>query len=264
MTFDLMLDVGNSRIKGGLFEGKKLLELLVIDAHPLAEDKLLHFLEAKPIKNILLSSVNTPADEEIKKILEYKKMNYHLIDFLNLKLTLDVDEPGALGQDRIANAYGALVRFPLNDCIVVDIGTALTADFIAKEGHYLGGMIYLGGGLCAKALADYTDRLPLVSLKKPGSALAKTTQTHLQAGIYFGQLGAIERMVDELKLCALSPSSVKVIMTGGATQTEETEFNSDKVAFIEDLKELADFIDPHLTLIGMREILEEILLKQKE
>jgi type III pantothenate kinase len=264
MTLDLVLDIGNSRVKGGIFDGKTLLESFAINAHPLNKDELVRFFEGKPIKNVLVSSVNTKAEEGVKNYLELQKIEYRFLDYSTLKLILDVDEPEALGHDRIANAYGALARFPLNDCIVVDIGTAITIDFIVKEGRYLGGMIYLGAELCAKALAGYTDKLPLVSLKKPGSALAKTTETHLQAGIYYGQLGAIERMIAELKLAANSPSSVKVIVTGGAAQIDDTNICFDKVALVEDLQELADFIDPYLTLVGLREILDETLSKKKE
>ena len=250
---DLVLDIGNSRIKGGLFEGKTLIDAFSFPAHPTPHDQLMHFLEGKAITNVLVSSVNSKAESGVKNYLEQKKIGYRFLDFKTLKMKFDVDEPEQLGHDRIANAYGALSRFSINDCIIVDIGTAITLDFVVKEGRYLGGMIYLGAGLCAKALAEYTDKLPLVSPQKPESALAKTTVTHLQSGIYYGQLGAIERMIAELRLSAVSPSSVKIIATGGATANE-----SANAPFIEDLRELVDFIDPHLTLVGLHEILTEL------
>jgi type III pantothenate kinase len=246
---DLVLDIGNSRIKGGLFDGKQLVDVFAIAAHPSPKEELLRHLENKSVQNALVSSVNAKAEEAIKTTLEQKKIPFRFLDYSKLKLILDVDEPEALGHDRIANSYGALARFPINDCIVVDMGTAITVDFVVKEGRYLGGMIYPGPALCAKALAEFTDKLPLVSVKKPESALAKTTETHLQSGIYYGQLGAIERMIAELSLCALSPSSVKVIATGGAIDE----------AFADDLKDLVDLIDPHLTLQGLREMLEELI-----
>ena len=257
MTFDLVVDIGNSRVKGGIFENKKLHQSITFNSHFINQDNLDHFFKENPMRNILISSVNSKAEEVIKNYLNKQKINYRLLDDSSLKLILDVDEPKALGQDRIANAYGALMHFPLNDCIVVDIGTAITIDFIVKEGRYLGGMIYPGAELCAKALAEYTDKLPLISLKKPESSLAKTTETHLQAGIYYGQLGAIERMIAELKLSTLSPSSVKIIATGGVTLGDDSNLT-------DDLKDFVDFIDPHLTLIGLREILEEKLSKIKE
>jgi type III pantothenate kinase len=258
MSLDLVLDIGNSLIKAGLFDAKTLVDVFILDSHTVGAEELKRQLNNRTIKRALISSVNTKAQEAIAASLKQQKIDYTFLDYTQLKLILDVDEPQQLGHDRIANCYGALLHFPLNNCIVIDIGTAITADFIAKEGRYLGGMIYIGAALCAKALADYTDKLPLVSLKKPSTPLARTTQTHLQGGIYYGQLGAIERMIDELRLSCDSPSSVKIIATGGATRIDNTSPSSDKVEWIDDLKELVDFIDPHLTLIGLREILTEL------
>jgi type III pantothenate kinase len=252
---DLVLDIGNSQIKGALFQDKALLHFFTEPVHPFPQQKIAQFLEGKSVDRTLIASVNGKIEEVLKADLQQRKIKYHILNYKELKLVLDVDEPEQLGHDRIANAYGALVHFPINDCIIVDIGTAITVDFVAKEGHYLGGMIYPGANLCAKALADYTDKLPLVSLEKPESALAKTTKTHLQSGIYYGQLGAVERMIAEISLSALSPSSVKILATGGATRFPD---------FAEDLKELVDVIDPQLTFLGLREILEETYLKKKE
>jgi type III pantothenate kinase len=246
---DLVIDIGNSRVKAALFQ-----ERMLYSAFTTAKEEALHsfhsHLAQHPIQHTLISSVNPQVESLIKHLLDEKKIPYHTLDRHTLKLELEVDEPDALGQDRIANAYGALRYFPLSDCIVVDIGTATTFDYVAKEGKYLGGMIYPGPSLAAKALNAYTSLLPLVSFEKPDSVLAKTTTAHLQAGIYYGQLGAIERAVDELRLTSPSPSSVKVIATGGASQDP---------AWTEDLKELVDVIVPHLTLIGLREILYERL-----
>lgn len=254
MVFDLVLDIGNSLIKGGIFDGKTLNSAFSLTSHSPSQAELLRQIGGKPIQNALVSSVNSKAEEAVKAALEQQKINYLFLNYTKLKLQLDVDEPEQLGHDRIANSYGALVRFPTNDCIVVDIGTAITVDFVAKEGRYAGGMIYPGFDLCSNALVEYTDKLPLVSFKKPASPLAKTTETHLQGGMYYGQLGAIERMIDELRLTAASPSSVKVIATGGATKTGGTGV----AEFIDDLKELVDLIDPHLTLVGLHEILQEL------
>lgn len=264
MTLDLVIDIGNTRIKGGIFEEKKLVDSFAFSSEKVETELLMQHLQGKPIKNVLISSVNAKAEDPIKYYLQQQKIDFILLDYSKIKLVLDVDEPEALGHDRIANAYGALARFPINDCIVVDIGTAITVDYVAKEGRYTGGMIYVGAMLCARALSQYTDKLPLIQPKKPDSPLAKTTETHLQSGIYYGQLGAIERMIDELRQTSLAPSSIKVIATGGATQINDKDVSFEKVSLIEDLKELVDYIDPHLTLLGLREILYETLSKKKE
>ncbi|MBS0620044.1 MAG: type III pantothenate kinase [Verrucomicrobia bacterium] len=240
MGRDLVIDIGNTRIKGGVFEEKKLIQVF----------NGLEFPKDPPIQRALISSVNRAKEGEVKKFLEDLKIPFHTVDPGKLRLVLDVDEPEALGHDRIANAYGALTRFPIYDCIVVDIGTAITVDFVAKEGRYLGGMIYPGSELCAKALSEYTDQLPLVTVKKTDAPLEKTTVSQIQAGIYWGELGAIEGLIDALRMTAISPSSVKVIATGGGA------------ALFEELSELVDLIDPHLTLTGLSEILDELTKKE--
>lgn len=262
MPLNLVLDIGNSLIKGGLFDQGKLVETFFLASHPMPKEELLRHLSGKTIEKALISSVNSKAEEALIAYLDEQKINTLFLEHSKLKLILEVDEPEALGHDRIAGAYGALVLFPLNDCIVVDIGTAITADLIAKEGRYLGGMIYPGANLCAKALADYTDKLPLVAFKKPPSPLAKTTETHLQGGIYYGQLGAIERLIDELRATSLAPSSIKVIATGGAARIDPKNPDVEKEKFIDDLKELVDAIHPHLTLVGLHEILTELKAKE--
>lgn len=240
---DLVLDIGNFRIKGAFFEGDILKKRFSL---PLTGESLKEQLQ--PVERCLISSVNDLALNEVKKVLEATSIPYQLIDFSKLKVALEVDEPDAVGHDRIANVYGALHRFPQNDCIVIDIGTAVTFDLIGKEGRYLGGAIYPGMEIGSKGLNLYTDKLPKVEAKRPPSVLGKTTETHIQSGLYWGLLGAIERIIAELRQTADYPGSVKVIATGGATRREE---------FIADLSDLVDLIDPELTLIGLHEILKE-------
>jgi type III pantothenate kinase len=252
MTTDLVLDIGNSNVKVGIFEENRLQEYFSVPNDSIQSPALRDKLKGRKFRGALLSSVNAQTDPLIKALLEEEKIPYHLLNYKGLNVVLEVDEPEELGPDRIANIYGALFHCPQNDCIVVDIGTAVTFDYITKEGHYTGGAIYPGNDLCAKALSNFTDKLPYVSIERPPSALAKTTKTHIQSGIYYGLLGAIERMIAELQMTAQSASSVQVIATGGAT------LDSGSAAFVKDLKELVDIIDPHLTLVGLHEILKEI------
>ncbi|MGE0669437.1 MAG: type III pantothenate kinase [Parachlamydiales bacterium] len=257
MAQDLVIDIGNSRIKLGFFVEDRLDFTCAAAIKSFSQENFGAVLKGRTIGRVLISSVNHSAEQLVLQALTAHQLPYSVLDFSTVKMALDVDEPEAVGHDRIANAYGALKIFPTFDCIIIDIGTAVTADFVAKEGRYTGGMIYPGPALSAKVLADYTDKLPLVSILKPDSPLGKTTETHIQSGIYYGLLGAIERLIAELRMTAPSPSSVKVLATGGATAIEDTGMCEGKVAFVEDLKELVDFINPHLTLVGLHEIQKE-------
>lgn len=246
----LVIDIGNTRIKGAYFEGNELKETFAIEHG----GSLQSFLQNKKPLNTLISSVHDGAAKQVTDELTQRGLSFKFLKPAELTLKLEVDEPHAVGADRIANCYGALAHFPLNDSIVVDIGTATTFDYVTKDGKYMGGAILPGADLCAKALHEYTDKLPLVPVQKPSSPLGKTTASHIQSGIYYGLLGAVERMMFELSQLASSPSSVKLIATGGATKNPD---------LADGLKELVDFIDPHLTLIGLHEILNEQISKEK-
>ncbi len=255
MGLDLVIDIGNTWIKCALFDGDRPLASLTTRSSPFSETELLQFLKDKPVTRVLLASVNPQAEKILKTTLAAQNIAYLMLDYSSLSLVLQVDEPHLVGHDRIANVYGALKLFPVNDCIVVDIGTAITVDLATKDGCYLGGMIYSGARLCAKALAGYTAALPLIEPKRPEQGpIGKTTQTHIESGIYYGQLGAIERMISELKLAAPNPSAIKIIATGGDTKDP---------SLAADLKELVDLVDPYLTLVGLHEILKELDSKKR-
>ncbi|MCI0381811.1 MAG: type III pantothenate kinase [Chlamydiae bacterium] len=255
----LVLDIGNFRVKGAFFKEENVKNFFSIPKNEDLMAQLTSSLEAGHFDKCLISSVNEPVFKQIRVLFQKKGWPFILLKSSDIKIELKVDEPEALGSDRIANVYGALHHFPQNDCIVVDIGTAVTFDCISKAGQYVGGAIYPGPEIGAKALANYTDKLPHVTPDKPLSALGKTTETHIQSGLYWGLLGAIERIVAELRMTANSPSSVKILATGGSTRIDVTDVCQSKVEFVNDLKDLVDFVDPYLTLVGLHEILKEIM-----
>jgi type III pantothenate kinase len=265
MPLDLVIDIGNVRIKGGLFEDDRLAYNFAFAAFPYSKDKFTSHIASRPIQMAFISSVNSQLEMHIKTALAEANIPYSFLNYAELQLKLEVEKPEALGHDRIANAYGALARFPLNDCIIVDIGSAITCDLVTKDGRYLGGMIYPGPEMCAKALTGHTDSFPHVIPIKPSSPLGATTEMYIQSGIYYGQLGAIERLIAELSSVTASASSVKIIATGGATHIEDAlaEDSAKKMTFVQDLKELVDIIDPNLTLVGLHEILKEQLSKKR-
>ena len=244
---DLVLDIDNHRIKGALFEEDQLVSLFRVAPE---KEALKPELEGKQISDLLISSVNAEGSALAKEVLDDLSLPYKLLDFTSVKIKLNVDEPEQVGHDRIANVYGALHRFPQNDCIVVDLGTAVTFDYASCDGSYQGGAIYPCLALGAKALGMYTDLLPEIAPAISKEAVAKTTETHIQSGLYWGLLGAIERISFEMRNFSQNPSNVKVIATGGLIQSLGEPF-------IEQLKDLTDLIDPAITLIGIHEILKE-------
>lgn len=249
---DLVLDIGKFRVKGAFFEADRIDRFFVL---PLDMALLSTTLASRGMEKAIVSSTNPSYDAQVKTLLTSLGVAYHPIDFSTVKIALSVEEPQLLGHDRIANVYGALFRFPQNDCIVVDLGKAVTFDYVGSTGSYLGGAIYPGVDLGMEALAQYTEKVAKVAIEYPEEAVGKTTKGQVQSGLYWGLLGAIERIVSEMRQNSPSPSDVKIIATGGAILSLSPE------KFTKDLSDLVDLIDPALTLIGIHEIMKE---QQKE
>jgi len=115
-----------------------------------------------------------------------------------LPLTLDVDEPLAVGADRIVNILGALDRYP-GDSIVVDFGTATTFDCITADRRFIGGSIMPGLRTSADQLVRKAAKLTATELRPPARAIGRTTEEHIQGGVLFGAADSVDGMVRRLR-----------------------------------------------------------------
>jgi type III pantothenate kinase len=150
---------------------------------------------------------------------------------------MKTEYPRESGADLVAAAIGARERFGAPS-IVVSYGTATVFVAISADGAYAGVAIAPGITISIDALVSRTAKLPQVALEMPGTAIGRTTETALQAGIVFGFIGQTEAIVARMR--ADMGVAARVIATGGLA----TSF-APNVACI-------DEIDPHLSLIGLR------------
>lgn len=127
-------------------------------------------------------------------------------------LPLLIDRPEELGADRIADCVGALALFP-PPLIVVDSGTAVTFDVVDRRGRYRGGCILPGIGISIQALAERAARLRPVAFAVPRRPLGKNTADAIRAGVFHGQVGALEHLI-ALYRRRLGPDA-RVVATGG-------------------------------------------------
>src|SRR5690606_3089966 len=111
-----------------------------------------------------------------------------------LPITLEVDEPMAVGADRITNRLAASRLFQ-REAIDVDIGTATTFDCITSDGVFLGGAIAPGLATAAETLTRRTSKLPATELTVPARAIGTRTEECIRAGVMFGAADAIDGMV---------------------------------------------------------------------
>jgi type III pantothenate kinase len=152
-----------------------------------------------------------------------------------------INNAGDLGADRIANTVAAH-RLYKGNVIVVDFGTATTFCVVTEKGEYRGGAIMPGIAMSAYSLAEKTARLPLVELKAPDTILGKSTEDNILTGIILGHAGAVERIINEIKMD--TGKDITVLATGGLVESVKSYIKA------------IDYVDPLLTLEGLRFIYE--------
>jgi type III pantothenate kinase len=118
-------------------------------------------------------------------------------------------QPEAAGVDRRVQVLAAST-LAAGPAIVVSAGTALTVDLSTADGALAGGAIGIGLGLAAKALTVGAERLPLVDLAGAVPLPAPDTETAIRAGIVLGAAGAVERLVEGMRVDPSTP----VFLTG--------------------------------------------------
>lgn len=157
----------------------------------------------------------------------------------DLGVVLDVDEPLAVGPDRIANVIAALERHP-GGCVVVDFGTATTFDCVTADGRFIGGAIMPGLRTSADQLVRRAAKLTATELVAPERAIGRRTDEHIRAGVLFGTADAIDGMVRRIRAEWPDSGTPRVIATGGLA------------SLIAPLTTSIDAVDADLTLHGLR------------
>lgn len=237
----LVIDIGNSFTKISIFEDWAI--IFFDRQHHLTANYLANLRSRYvQIENAILSSVAKYQNEMGNYLSEwlggkYKELNVStLLPFANHYETKET-----LGKDRIAAVAGALHFFPSQNCLVVDMGTALTFDFIDNQANYWGGNISAGINLRFRALHKFTKRLPLVEANDDVSLLGTSTETAIRNGVINSIVFELERYVEIFEKKYLS---LQVILTGG-----------DSFFFAKRLKSNI-FVEPNLVLIGLNKILK--------
>lgn len=252
----LAIDVGNTNIVFGVYDGKKLVYNWRIatdkertsDEYGLLFDQIFryHGLEIEEVDNIIISSVVPPLMHTLPKM----SLNYFHIEpmvvgpGIKTGINIKYDNPKEVGADRIVNAVGGYDKYggPL---IIVDFGTAITFDVISKAGDYLGGVITPGIKIATDALFSKTAKLPKVEIAKPDKVIGKNTVNSIQSGIVYGYAGLIDSIIERIiKELEVKKEDMKVIATGGFANLISSE------------SKYIQGIDGLLTMEGLRIIYE--------
>ena len=235
----LAIDVGNTNIVSGLYEGKKLLHVwrLATNKERTSDEFGVFFLTmfrnadltADQVKDVIISSVAPNVmyslRHAVRKFFNTKPI---LIEpGIKTGLNIKIDNPRELGADLIV---GAVAAYNLYNCpvVIVDFGTATKLSAVNSRGEFLGVVICPGIQVSADALTQKAAKLPRIQIAKPNHVLGTNTVDSMQSGIVYGTVGKIEYLVkkikDEMVESGDDRKKIKVIATGGLARlvTEET------------------------------------------
>ncbi|MCH7579398.1 MAG: type III pantothenate kinase, partial [Chloroflexi bacterium] len=207
----LVIDVGNTTITIGLFEGDKLRATwrIATDHQRLADEYAVILMGLLNVRGIKAEAVDGAALVSVVPDLvpvfetlfqEHLKVSPLVVGTgTRTGVRILYDSPRDVGADRIADVVAAVKRYGPPPLIIVDLGTALVFDAVSKDGDYLGGALAPGIHIAAEALTNRAAKLYPVELTRPPSAIGKNTVNALQSGLLFGYVGLIEGMVARFK-----------------------------------------------------------------
>lgn len=233
----MVMDIGNTNIKTGLFDGDQLIQSWRISSiRDRTADELGVMMEQfflsigqkiESVSGVIISSVIPSLNYTVEHMFSFYFQLEHEPLFVGAEmdtgLTIHYDSPKKLGADRICNAVAAYTHYG-GPCITVDFGTATTFGAIDQDGVFLGGAICPGIKVASDALVEKTAQLANVELVRPPSIIATNTVEGIQAGLIYGFIGQVdyilERFFDDIGQRA------QVIATGGMASlvTDESKY----------------------------------------
>lgn len=249
------IDIGNTNIKYGVFEGERLVESFRVaskkkstaDEYGIIVRDLLSNAKIKKsqIDGVIMSSVIPQLNYTMEHMCEYYLGKKPIVVGPGIKtgINLKVDSPREVGADRIVNSVATFKKYGGKKPVVcIDFGTATTFNVLNENGDLIGGVISPGIKTALDSLVNGTAKLPNIELELPGSCICKNTITNMQAGLLYGFVGLVDKIVEMIK--SELGREVLVVATGGLSAIIAKESKSINV------------VDRTLTLNGLRLLYE--------
>ncbi len=249
----LALDVGNTNITIGTFEGPKITgrwRLRTIKEQTADEWGILlrnlfslSSLDLAAVDGVILSSVVPAVDQPLEAMSEryFGRKPMFVNHSIDLGIRVQYDNPRDVGADRLVNGVAGFYKYG-GPCVIVDLGTTINFDIVSGDGVFLGGVICPGIGMSISGLFARTARLPMVDFREPEKLIGSNTVGSITSGLYYGFIGMIDGLLERL-IQELGPTT-KAIATGGQGH------------MIVKSSRYAKIYDEDLTLDGLRLIWE--------
>ena len=220
----LTIDIGNTNIVIGCFDGKRLCFLERFETNQrwaaleygviFRETFSLYGIDASAVEGGIISSVVPSVTDTVKLAAERFTGSRFLVVGPGIKtgIKLAVDNPAQQGSDLVVAAVAAVHDYPAPQ-ILIDMGTATTVSVIDKSGAFIGKMILPGVMVSLDALSSRAAQLPKVSLDPPKKLIGSNTVDSMKSGILYGNAGALDGLIDRIQEELGEPCTL--IATGG-------------------------------------------------
>ena len=220
----LAVDIGNTNIVLGCFEGESLrfLGRLATDRSATELEYMvrvrnllkLNEMSAHQFEGAIICSVVPSVTGAMRLALQTLMEGRVMVVGPGLKtgLKINIDNPAQLGADRVADAVGAVSRYPV-PLITIDMGTATTIGVVDETGSFIGGMIVPGVLVSLNALSGGTSQLPHISLEPPKMPIGRNTVDCMRSGIIYHNAAGVDGMIRRIE--QQLGKKCTVVVTGG-------------------------------------------------
>jgi len=242
----LCLDVGNSQIYGGLFDGGEIrLNFRKVTGQTVSSDEYGLFLKVvlrengfdpDTVSHIGICSVVPDIVHSLRNgcVKYFGAEPFVIGPGVKSGLNIKYRNPREVGADRIANAIAAVGIWPNRNLIIVDLGTATTFCAVSKNREYLGGAIIPGMRISMEALSQRTAKLPKVEIVVPENGVGRSTVESIQSGLFYGHVGSAKEIIRQItQECFANGDGEErplVVGTGGFSRIFEKEGIFDAIA----------------------------------
>ena len=245
----LAVDIGNTNITLGLFDGETHVRRLRFSANPVkpADEYGLAMLDSLRSAGVISTDIHDIAIGSVvpdltmpfaESCVSYLGCRPFIADgTIKTGIRSKYENPGQLGVDRVVDAAAAYKLYGGPVC-VIDFGTATTFDAVSADGCHLGGAIAPGIDIAAEALLHLASKLPMIDNERPASVIGRNIRQSLQSGLLYGYTGLVEGLIARFR--AELGTGMKVVATGGLAEVIARETT------------VIDIMAPWLMLDGLR------------